>query len=58
MNSKLCDAKEARKRSVDNLQRLYTVVVSLAVTELLRRMLNPLATDYATWLMFVSFIRE
>jgi hypothetical protein len=35
------DPAEARKRSVDNLQRLYTVVVSLAVTERLRRLLAP-----------------
>lgn len=56
MNGKPYDAKEARKRSVDNLQRLYTVVVSLAVTEMLRRMLNPPAADYASWLMFCSFL--
>jgi hypothetical protein len=53
---KIYDTKEARKRSVDNLQRLYTFVVSLAVTEMLRRMLSPLSTDYAAWLMFVSFL--
>jgi hypothetical protein len=35
------DIREARKRSVDNLQRLYTVVVSLAVTEMLKRILLP-----------------
>lgn len=31
--------QSARQRSVDNLQRLYTVVVSLAVTEHLKRLL-------------------
>src|SRR5690349_850145 len=55
-NGETFDAKEARKRSVDNLQRLYTFVVGLAVTEMLRRMLNPLATDYAVWLMFTAFL--
>lgn len=33
------DLKDARKRSVDNLQRLYTFVISLAVAESLRRTL-------------------
>jgi hypothetical protein len=33
---------EARKRSVDNLQRVYTVVISLAITESLRRLLSQL----------------
>ncbi|MCP3161808.1 hypothetical protein [Myxococcus qinghaiensis] len=32
--------QEARKRSVDNLQRLYTVAISLAVTESLRRVIT------------------
>ena|SRR3990172_7533638 len=31
-------AHEARKRSIDNLQRVYTVVVSLAIAESLRRL--------------------
>lgn len=36
-----------RERSVNNLQRLYTVVVSLAITESLRRVLpQPAATAY------------
>jgi hypothetical protein len=56
---------EARKRSVDNLQRLYTVVVSLAVTEMLRRVLevgsSTAAPDFAAiprsnWLMLSSFL--
>lgn len=56
---------EARKRSVDNLQRLYTVVVSLAVTEMLRRVLvggsSTAAPDFAaipwsSWLMLSSFL--
>ena len=52
---------EARKRSVDNLQRLYTVVVSLAVTESLRRLLVNYSTSgqvagLSEWLMFVSLI--
>src|SRR5687768_14410856 len=53
------DLKEARKRSVDNLQRLYTVVVSLAVTESLRRLLVDYPdgiAGYEHWLMFVSLI--
>jgi hypothetical protein len=33
--------EEARKRSVDNLQKVYTVVVSLAVAEALRRLFSP-----------------
>jgi hypothetical protein len=56
--------KEARKRSVDNLQRLYTVVVTLAVTESLRRLLGDYAASgqvgdlpsYQGWLMFISLI--
>jgi hypothetical protein len=32
--------EEARKRSVDNLQRVYTVVISLAIAESLRRLLS------------------
>ena len=52
---------EARKRSVDNLQRLYTVVISLAVTESLRRLLMNFSSrhevaGYKEWLMFVSLI--
>jgi hypothetical protein len=56
------DLDKARTRSVDNLQRLYTVVVSLAVTESLRRLLTPLVTPnmeppgYDSWMMFVSFL--
>jgi hypothetical protein len=55
------DLQEARKRSVDNLQRLYTVVVSLAVTESLRRLLGDFArtgavAEYREWLMFASLI--
>jgi len=52
------DLKEARKRSVDNLQRLYTVVVSLAVTEGLKRLLGPSATAVkaSDWLMLASLI--
>jgi hypothetical protein len=55
------DLKEARKRSVDNLQRLYTVVISLAVTESLRKLLvnfsiNGTVAGYKEWLMFVSLI--
>lgn len=57
----LDNLNEARKRSVDNLQRLYTVVVSLAVTESLRRLLIDFATTgrvagYKEWLMFISLI--
>jgi len=33
---------KARERSIDNLQRLYTVVVSLAIAESLRRLLSDL----------------
>lgn len=55
------DLKEARKRSVDNLQRLYTVVISLAVTESLRRLLigfsvSGTVAGYKEWLMFFSLI--
>ncbi len=55
------ELKEARKRSVDNLQRLYTVVVSLAVTESLRSLLvgfkaTRTVADYTQWLMFTSLI--
>jgi len=35
---------EGQKRSIDNLQRLYTVVVSLAVTESLKRIFAPTET--------------
>jgi hypothetical protein len=48
---------------VDNLQRLYTVVISLAVTESLRRLLvatldvNPdKHPGYDSWLMFTALI--
>ena len=59
------DFAEGRKRSVDNLQRLYSVVVSLAVTEMLRRVLvgssSALTPDLSKisveqWLMMVSFL--
>jgi len=43
----MADLKDARKRSVDNLQRLYTVVISLAVTESLRRTLLTSANNVA-----------
>lgn len=55
------DLKDARKRSVDNLQRLYTFVISLAVAESLRRTLLS-ATGTAEfvwsnkWLMSLSLI--
>ena len=54
---------EVRRRSVDNLQRLYTVVISLAVTEALRRTLLGLSGDDSAapasvnqWLMLLSLI--
>ena len=55
------ELKEARKRSVDNLQRLYTVVVSLAVAESLKGLLKDFGihgtiASYQEWLMFVSLI--
>jgi len=55
------DLKEARKRSVDNLQRLYTVVITLAITENLKRLLftypdGQTKIGYQEWLMFVSLI--
>lgn len=55
------DYKAAKTRSVDNLQRLYTVVVSLAITESLRRLISGVVgssdtTDYTHWLMFVSLL--
>jgi hypothetical protein len=56
VSGKPFDVAEARKRSVDNLQRLYAFVVGLAVTEMMRRMLNPLVADYALWLMFTAFL--
>jgi hypothetical protein len=34
------DVHEKRKRSIDSLQRLYTVVVALALTEAVRSLLN------------------
>jgi hypothetical protein len=36
----MADVKEGKRRSVDNLQRLYTVVVSLAVAESLKGLLE------------------
>ena len=55
------DIDKARTRSVDNLQRLYTVVVSLAVTESLKGLLSNVSSrgvlpTYDRWLMFVSLI--
>jgi hypothetical protein len=55
------DLKTGRTRSVDNLQRLYTVVISLALTEYLRRLLTDVVTGpslpgYNRWLMFVSLV--
>lgn len=51
---------DARKRSVDNLQRLYTVVVSLAVTESLRRTLltgTQVELDWSNkWVLLLSLI--
>jgi hypothetical protein len=57
----MADFLEARKRSVDNLQRLYTFVVSLAVTESLRKLLADFGTNgqyphYNEWLIFFSLI--
>lgn len=57
----MADFSEARKRSVDNLQRLYTFVVSLAVTESLRKLLADLGVNgqyphYNEWLIFSSLI--
>ena len=59
------DFAEVRKRSVDSLQLLYTVVVSLAVTEMLQHvLLTPSgisipglsAIGLAQWLMMASFL--
>lgn len=57
------DLEKARTRSVDNLQRLYTVVVSLAITESLRRILQAqldlsasIKPGYESWLMFSALI--
>jgi len=55
------DYKVVRTRSVDNLQRLYTVVVSLAITESLRHLIGgtvaePRTTTYGHWLMFTSLL--
>ena len=50
---------EARKRSVDNLQRLYTVVVSLAVAEGLKHLLIPktgVPITSTDWLLFSSLL--
>jgi hypothetical protein len=59
----MADLEKARTRSVDNLQRLYTVVISLAVTESLRRLLSALMEadpskrpDYTSWLMFAALL--
>jgi hypothetical protein len=51
----------ARERSVGNLQRLYTVVVSLAIAEGLRRLVsaieqNGIIDAYGNLLMFLSFV--
>lgn len=48
--------EEARRRSVGNLQRVYTVVVSLAITEALRRLLSPAATNPITEIDIRSLI--
>lgn len=59
------DFTEGRKRSVDNLQRLYSVVISLAVTEMLRRVLLANTSNTVPdlskvaleqWLMLISFL--
>lgn len=55
------DLKLARERSVDNLQRLYTVVVSLAIIESIKKLAtaiehNGLLTPYTNQFIFVSFI--
>jgi len=50
------DLKAARTRSVDNLQRLYTVVISLAITEALRRIAAPPTPTYNSWLILLSLI--
>lgn len=57
----MADLKDARKRSIDNLQRIYTFVVSLAVAESLRRtLLTPANTVELVWsnkwLMCISLI--
>lgn len=57
----MADFLEARKRSVDNLQRLYTFVVGLAVTESLRKVLAEFGVNghyptYNEWLIFCSLI--
>ena len=43
---------ESRKRSIDNLQRIYTFVVSLSVAEALRRVLAdlPKVPELDVWL--------
>lgn len=53
--------EESRKRSVDNLQRVYTVVISLAITESLRRLLsdfgdNGQLPEYASVVAVISLI--
>jgi hypothetical protein len=52
--------KVIRTRSVDSLQRLYTVVVSLALAESLRSLLTGIVVGvpvgYERWLMFSSLI--
>lgn len=51
--------QEARKRSVEHLQRLLSVVVSLAVAQALQRLVfvdtAPREHDYPDWVMFVGF---
>lgn len=55
------DLSEARTRSVDNLQRLYTIVVSLAVIEGIRQLVTELPSHenvvvYQTPLAFCSLL--
>lgn len=55
------EAKQARTRSVDNLQKVYTVVVSLAITESLRRLLTSLGDsgtppDFAASVAVISLL--
>jgi hypothetical protein len=56
------DITTGRTRSVDNLQRLYTIVIGLAVTESLKGLLlnisdpNIMKPSYNRWLMFISLI--
>ncbi len=45
-------------RSIDNLQRLYTVVISLAVTELIKNVLPTITKpgNYAEWLTTIALL--